>query len=119
MQRLSALHRGLEEQLQRVQAQLQQEVSEQQSLARLGEFCSRVGQGLENMTFEERQQFLRLVVEAITVDQGRIKVEALIPTELDGKLCNVRAKPFGYAQGRLVEPGMSRRSVLRQAQSLS
>jgi site-specific DNA recombinase len=108
MQRLSAQRRGLEEQRQRIQVQKQQEANEQQALARLGEFCSRVGQGLENMTFEERQQFLRLVVEAITVDQGRIKVEAVVPPELDGKLCNVR--------GELVEPHMSRRSVLRQAQ---
>ncbi len=42
------------------------------------------------MTSEERQQFLRLVVESVTVADGRIAVEAAIPSTSDGKLRNVR-----------------------------
>ncbi len=49
--------------------------------------------GLENLTFEERQQFLRLVVEGITLADGKVKVETVIPTEQDGKLRNVRGEP--------------------------
>ena len=45
------------------------------------------------MTFEERQQFLRLVVESVTVAEGRITVEAIIPSTSDGKLRNVRGEP--------------------------
>ena len=47
------------------------------------------------MTFEERQQFLRLVVESVTVAEGRIKVEAVMPPAPDVELCNVRGEPFG------------------------
>ncbi len=45
------------------------------------------------MTFGERQQFLRLVVEGVTVAEGRITVEAVIPSTSDGKLRNVRGEP--------------------------
>ncbi|HJN87272.1 MAG TPA: hypothetical protein QGI03_09025, partial [Dehalococcoidia bacterium] len=30
--------------------------------------------------FDERQQLLRLVVEGITVDNGRVRVDTIIPT---------------------------------------
>ena len=79
-----------------VQHQAQQEANHSQALTQLGEFCSKVGQGLHYMTFGERQQFLRLVVESVTVAEGRITVEAVIPSTSDGKLRNVR--------GELVEP---------------
>ena len=96
MERLSAQRQVLEKQIVGVQHQAQQEANHRQALTQLGEFCSRVGQGLDYMTFEERQQFLRLVVESVTVADGRIKVEAVIPSTTDGKLRNVR--------GELVEP---------------
>ena len=40
------------------------------------------------MTFEERQEFLRLVVEGITVVDGTVRVETVIPTGPGGKLRN-------------------------------
>jgi len=55
-----------------------------------------VDQGLDYMTFEERQQFLRLVVESVTVAEGRIMVETVIPQLSDGNLRNARSE--------LVEP---------------
>ena len=49
------------------------------------------------MTFEERQQLLRLVVERIMVEEGKVRIETVIPTDQDSdKLRNVR--------GELVEP---------------
>ena len=60
------------------------------TLTPLDTFCFRVAQELDNMTFEVRQQFLRLVVEGVTVADGRITVEALKPSTSDGKLRNVR-----------------------------
>ena len=93
MERLSVHRKVLEQQIGQVQHQGQQEANHQQALTQLGEFCSRVGQGLDYMTFEERQQFLRLVVESITVAEGRITVEAVIPSTSDGKLHNVRGEP--------------------------
>ena len=96
MERLSAQRQVLEQQIGQVQHQAQQEAKDRQALTQLGEFCSLVGRGLDHMTFEERQLFLRLVVESVTVAEGRITVETVIPSAPDGKLRNVR--------GELVEP---------------
>ncbi len=96
MERLSTQRQGLEQRFQQVQHQAREEANNREALTQLDTFCSRVAQGLDNMTFEERQQFLRLVVEGVTVTEGRITVEAVIPSTSDGKLRNVR--------GELVEP---------------
>ena len=93
MERLSARRQGLEQQIGQVQHQAQQEANHSQALTQLGEFCARVGQGLDYMTFEERQQFLRLVVESVTVAEGRITVEAVISPTSDGNLGNLRGEP--------------------------
>jgi len=93
MERLSAQRQVLEQQIGQVQHQTQREANHNQALTQLDTFCSRVGQGLDYMTFEERQQFLRLVVESVTVAEGRITVEAVIPSTSDGKLRNVRGEP--------------------------
>ena len=46
------------------------------------------------MTFEERQQLLRLVVERVTVEDERVTVETVIPTRGDDvKLRNRRSEP--------------------------
>ncbi len=96
MERLSTQRQCLEQRYQQVQHQAREEADNREALTQLDSFCSRVAQGLDNMTFEERQQFLRLVVEGFTVSEGRITVEAVIPSTSDGKLRNVR--------GELVEP---------------
>ena len=44
------------------------------------QFCRRVAQGLEAMTFEERQRLLRMVVERITMEGGRVQIATVIPT---------------------------------------
>ena len=61
----------------------------------LEQFCHQVAQGLDALTFEERQQLLRLVVESITVGNGRVRVETVIPTRQDNLL---------NLGGELVEP---------------
>ncbi len=96
MERLSTQRQGLEQQILQIQHQAREEANNREALTQLDAFCSRVAQGLDSMTFGERQQFLRLVVEGVTVAEGRIKVEAVIPSTSDGKLRNVR--------GELVEP---------------
>ena len=45
----------------------------------LDSFCRRIAQGLDAMTFEERQQLLCLLVERITVKDGQVKIETVIP----------------------------------------
>jgi hypothetical protein len=66
------------------------------ALDHLDRFCRQVAQGLEVMSFEERQQLLGLVVERVRVEDGRVVVETILP-------------PCGYDQlrthhGELVEP---------------
>ena len=40
-----------------------------------------MAEGLDGMTFEDRQQFLRLVVERVTVENGVARIETVIPLE--------------------------------------
>ena len=64
---------------------------ERQALTRLEAFRETVSQGLENLTFEERQSLLRLIVEKIVVDEGKVRVEAIIPLdEASGDLVRLR-----------------------------
>ena len=52
----------------------------EEALQHLERFCHRISQGLKALTFEERQRLLRLVVEQIKVDDGRVYIETVIPT---------------------------------------
>ena len=74
-----------------------QEKDSHRALEHLERFCNQVAKGLEAMTFEERQQLLRLVVERITVEDGRVRVETIIPTGQDDvqlrKHCRERVEP--------------------------
>ena len=76
---------------------MQQESEGLHALNQLNQFCQRVIQGMDEMTFDERQQLLRLVVERITVEDGRVNIETVIPVDnRKDQLCARR--------GELVEP---------------
>jgi site-specific DNA recombinase len=60
------------------------------ALASLETFCHRASTGLDAMTFEERRQLLRLVVERITVEDAKVRVEAIIP--IDGDKVQLRTR---------------------------
>ena len=93
MDRLANRRAELERMQQDIERRSQQEDANRKALEELKRFCGQVKVGLENFTFEERQQFLRLVVEGITVADGRVKVETVIPTDRDVKLRNTRDGP--------------------------
>ena len=63
-----------------------------------------MAKGLDAMSFEDRQQFLRRVVERITVENGVARIETGIPTGQD-KLRNRYPEPaeglLGRKAGRL------------------
>ena len=42
-------------------------------------FCHRVSEGLDRMSFEERQELLRLVVDRITVEDESVRIKTVIP----------------------------------------
>ena len=63
------------------------------ALEHLERFCKSVSTGLDAMTLEDRQQLLRLVVEQINVDEGRVRIETIIPTGNDDKLRTRHREP--------------------------
>ena len=56
------------------------EKGSERALEHLETFCLRVGEGLDNMSFEGRQDLLRLVVDSISVENEIVKVETIIPS---------------------------------------
>ena len=55
-------------------------------------FCRQVTQRLDALTFEERENLLKLLVEKVTVEDGRARIETVIPTGPD-KLRNPHGEP--------------------------
>jgi len=55
----------------------------QKALAHLERFCHQVSKGLTSLTFDERQQLLRLVTERITVENGVARTDTVIPPGQD------------------------------------
>ena len=85
--KLKAQCRQLETAANRLEQVEHQEATNRAAQNRMERFCRQVSEGLDTMTFEERQQLLRLVVERITVEDGRVRIETIIPTdEKTGKL---------------------------------
>ena len=89
--------RGRRQELERMSLEIEQSAKQEESsrncLDQMEAFCSRVAQRLDAMTFEERQQILRLLIERVTVEGDLVKVEAVIPTEPgNGQLRNARGE---------------------------
>ena len=55
----------------------------QKALARLERFYHQVSKDLTSLTFDERQQLLRLVIERITVENGVARIDTVIPPDQD------------------------------------
>ncbi len=72
---------SLENRLTELTQREQTESHSREAPAYIGEFCDSVTSGLEHMSFDERQELLRLLIERITVDKGRVQIETIIPTE--------------------------------------
>ena len=84
MEKLRARRKGLERTVNDIDRRAKQQVESTAAMAQLETFCHRVSQGLEGMSFEDRQGLLRLVVERVVVDDGTIRIETLIPIEGEG-----------------------------------
>ena len=77
-----------------VEGRARQEETSRTALEHMDIFCNQVAQGLDAMNYEERQQLLRLVVERVTVEGDRVKVDTVIPTDpWNGQLRNARGEP--------------------------
>ena len=84
MDRLKARRQELERMGQEIERPARKDNTSREALEQLESFCWQVAQGLEYITFEERQQLLRLIVERITVENDRVKVETVFPTGQGG-----------------------------------
>ena len=56
-----------------------------------------MAEGLEQLSFDERQELLRLVVERVTVEDETVRIETVIPNPTEGGQLRTR-------RGELVEP---------------
>ncbi len=84
---------GISRELDRKSA-LEQEA--QSGLQYLPTFCHTVAEGLEQLSFDERQELLRLVVGRVTVEDETVRIETVIPNPTEGgQLRTRRGEPFG------------------------
>ena len=79
MEKLSQRRVQLEQVIHDVEGKKHQERDNRQALAHLKSFCQEASVGLDTMTFEERQQLLRLVIDQVTVDNGVAHIDTRIP----------------------------------------
>jgi site-specific DNA recombinase len=66
-----------------IERRKQREQDNKRALENLRGFCDRVAKGLACFTFEDKQKLLRLVIERITITDGKVKIETIIPTGED------------------------------------
>ena len=79
MEKLRASRKELQRPASEIEQRERQEAESRGALQYLDQFCRRISQGLEALNFEERQELLRLLVEGVTVDDGLVRVETVIP----------------------------------------
>ncbi|MFC1945095.1 recombinase family protein, partial [Chloroflexota bacterium] len=79
MEELRAKQKQIENQLAESERRAQRRLQDKDTLTKLEAFCEAVSRGLDNLTFVEKQELLRLVVERITIDTDKVRVEAIIP----------------------------------------
>ena len=78
----------------------EQERGAESALQQLQTFCHRVSVGLDRMSFEERQELLRLLVDRITVEDKTVRIQTVIPQGDDYSQLRTR-------HGEHVEPSLS------------
>ena len=81
MEKLKQRRSELDHAAKDIERRARQELDARDALAHLQRFCDQVCRGLEAMTFDQRQQFLRLVVERVTVEDGTVRVDTIIPID--------------------------------------
>ena len=87
----------------------------QKALAHLERFCHQVSKGLTSLTFDERQQLLRLVIERITVENGVARIDTVIPPD-QYNLRNRYPEPVEGSASAKPEP-ITNPSFLRKQES--
>ncbi len=90
MGKLRARREALDRERRGMEQLRQQQAQGTHALERLEAFCQRVSQGLERLTFEEKQKLLRLLVDHIQVDGDHVRVEGIIPLQASSRNAALR-----------------------------
>jgi hypothetical protein len=81
MGKLRARKQETEQRQKRLEQQGREQTNLKEGLAHLEAFCRRVSQGLQNLTFEEKQKLLRLVVDHVTLEGQKVCIHAVVPMD--------------------------------------
>ena len=94
MDKLRARTKELNGTSQDLNRRAEKEQGAERAFEHLETFCHRIGEGLDDMSFEERQDLLRLVVDNITVENGTVRIDTIIPSGGgNGQLRTRRGEP--------------------------
>jgi site-specific DNA recombinase len=74
-------HHTLTEQRDALTAQRQQLASDNRLRERVSDFATRVAAGIDTLTFHQRQQLLRLVIDHVTVTGWQVEIQLRIPLD--------------------------------------
>ncbi|MCH8939550.1 MAG: hypothetical protein IIC27_00290, partial [Chloroflexi bacterium] len=81
MGKVQSQQQELERARQEMDRKAKNEQDSQSALEGIEHFCAKVNRNLETLTFDERQQLLRLLVESVRVEDNLVTVETIIPTD--------------------------------------
>ena len=81
MEKLREHRQQVERRLAELEHRAESQVRGEDALERLETFCETMARGLGDLTFEEKQALLALVVERIVVEAEKVRVEAIIPVD--------------------------------------
>ena len=95
----------LEEQLIQLDDRVADIEHSRKAMEGIDEFCALVADGLGSMEFDDRQTLLQTVVESITVDDGRVRVEGVLPIGgTDDRPDELRPRHPEAVEGWVVSP---------------
>ena len=95
MNKLKGRRQLLDREAKDLKTRVRHESDTRDALRHLEQFCQRVSEGLDQLTFEEHQRLLRLVVERVTLTENNVRVETIIPNKGDADhLRTLRGEPF-------------------------
>jgi site-specific DNA recombinase len=84
-QEMEARLSSLAEQAHELERQADRQFELGQVVAHIRDFCARVGQGLEQASFEQKRQLVKLVIDRIVVRDEEVEIRYVIPTSPQGE----------------------------------
>jgi site-specific DNA recombinase len=92
MGKMKARREQLDRQRQDLERRSRERAEAADAVERLEAFCRRVNQGLEHLTFEEKQKLLRLLIDRIVIEGGKVQIHGIIPLDGHGEVISMRPR---------------------------